>query len=321
MSVQDKTGHLQCCDEDDEKKFRELLFDVQCYTPAKESLLTYFNDNEYWYCSSEIFFSPFLIDSSAQDGIFPYACKDQSGNCVPLFKLGRQRWIVILNPSLLGEKLRVRYPTSNLQYRKIVVKKKLLGKLDSKLTSPTLSVFINRAEDLYDVFRLIYKKHGEMWMCCKLRQCFVYMFQNPHLFQTKVIITAVRRVVYDHRKDVSEHKDNEGELVACEVGFLVGDIYTSCTGAYSVSGCGLLQLRVTGEIMKSTRCSVWDLGMYLEYKKKFLGIEAIEKECWVKLVKYRRRKASSEDILSEIQDKYHDGVNVQALICLENNEA
>lgn len=314
MAFKRKTNHFHCCDEDEAENFCDNFFSVECYASTKKSFLRYFKDNIYLLCPSEDFFSPFVIESCTQEGIFPMACKISTDKVLPLLKLHQERCVVVLNSSALDEELSVMYPTSNHQYKKIVVKKKLLGEINNKLKSPALSVFINRAEDLYDVFRLIYRQHGEMWMCAKLRQCFVYMFQNPDLFQTKVIITAVRRVIYDFPKDVNKNEVKEGELVACEVGLLVGDIYTSCTGAFCLNGCGLLQLRITGEIMMNARCSVWDLGMYIDYKKEFLGTETMERKHWLKLVKYRRSKASAEDILGEIQNKYREGVNVQELI-------
>lgn len=89
------------------------------------------------------------------------------------------------------------------------------------------------------------------------------MYENPHLFKTHMISVEVW--------------DCDGNLVAGELGYCVGNCYTSQTGRerimiiftigfYKVSGTGTIQLCGLGKLLAKEGFQVWDFGMELGYK-------------------------------------------------------
>ena len=74
-----------------------------------------------------------------------------------------------------------------------------------------------------------------------------------------------------------------GDLVAGEIGYTCGSVYSSCTG-FSIKdkypGAGCVQLAALGAWLAKRGFKVWDLGMELDYK--FLGHEmSPTKGLWV----------------------------------------
>lgn len=63
----------------------------------------------------------------------------------------------------------------------------------------------------------------------------------------------------------------EGELVAGEVGYQCGAVYTSLSGFYEVSGAGAVQLACTARVLEQGRFAFWDLGMDAPYKDALGG--------------------------------------------------
>eukprot|EP00808_Paulinella_micropora_P009173 g34940.t1 len=56
-------------------------------------------------------------------------------------------------------------------------------------------------------------------------------------------------------------------LVAGELGYMHGSVYTSLTGARKVDGSGTVQLMALVKAMKKTGVKLWDLGMSMSYKE------------------------------------------------------
>lgn len=262
----------------------------------------------------EEFFCPNMVNWCLLRGIFPMAVSHQKKIYFAL-KLHTHRCVCLLDPSVIrapffsGENIG---ELSCFNGRDIHVKKNLLTKPNDKTKCAALSCFINRENDLCDAFELICAQHGEMWLCRSLRICLYHMFLNPNDYEAKVILTAVRRFSYGGPgAQLPPDEVEEGELVACEIGFLVGDIYTSATGAFCVNGAGLLQLALTAKLMETAGCKVWDLGMGMEYKHAHLKPVEIERNRWVNLVK--ERKKCEVNILNKLAN-YKSGITVSDVL-------
>jgi Leu/Phe-tRNA-protein transferase len=60
--------------------------------------------------------------------------------------------------------------------------------------------------------------------------------------------------------------DENDQLIAGELGYCCGAVYTSMTGFYSKSGAGTIQMHALARYMFHSGIELWDLGMSLEYK-------------------------------------------------------
>ncbi len=61
---------------------------------------------------------------------------------------------------------------------------------------------------------------------------------------------------------------DEETLVAGEVGYQCGSVYTSLSGFYTASGAGMVQLCATARLLESAEVAFWDLGMVVPYKEQ-----------------------------------------------------
>lgn len=81
-----------------------------------------------------------------------------------------------------------------------------------------------------------------------------------------------------------------GELVAGEIGYTCGGVYSSCTGftrKEEYPGAGSVQLAALGRWLARCSFDVWDLGMELDYKLE-LGARNVPRSEWAKLVRKLR---------------------------------
>lgn len=250
-------------------------------------------------------FAPDLIDSCCVRGIFPMTTEISN---IYLFapKLHTTRCVVVLVPK--AEKAPADAPL--FDDKLLGVSKHLRRAPLGATRRPCFDVFVNRTEDVADVFTLIVRQHGENWMCKRLRTCFMYMFAHQSEFRTKIIVTAVRRHAYTDAAPAEAAEGasragaaaevKEGELVAGEVGFLVGDVYTSATGGYCLSGAGSLQLAVLGAVLRRAGCQIWDLGMAMDYKTEKLSGVNISRKRWVSLITAHAKDSTTNRVVAEL---------------------
>jgi len=108
---------------------------------------------------------------------------------------------------------------------------------------------------------------------------------------TRTPVNAVRMV------SVEVYCKKSCKLVAGELGYTTGSMYTSLTGFYDpeCSGSGTAQLLLLGDWLLKKKCPVWDLGMGMEYKRKTLGAKEVPRKKWLELVKEYRDSGNEVD--------------------------
>lgn len=84
-----------------------------------------------------------------------------------------------------------------------------------------------------------------------------------------------------------------GDLVAGEIGYTCGAVYSSCTG-FSLKeqypGAGSVQLASLGRWLERCGFEVWDLGMEMSYKLE-LGCKTVPRDEWARLIRRLRDAA------------------------------
>ena len=90
-----------------------------------------------------------------------------------------------------------------------------------------------------------------------------------------------------HAKYLSWEIYHEGNLVAGELGYIVGRVYTSLSGFCSMDSAGTVQLCVTGSVLERHGFAFWDLGMHMDYKEH-LGAKAIPRKTFLQKLKAAR---------------------------------
>jgi len=104
-----------------------------------------------------------------------------------------------------------------------------------------------------------HNQHGEAWLYPPVVTAFKEITSKPdgiHVSQSNVIKLF----------SIELFEDKTGKLVAGELGYTNGAIYTSLTGFSCVSGAGTIQLYALGSLLHLRGFQLWDLGMSMEYK-------------------------------------------------------
>jgi Leu/Phe-tRNA-protein transferase len=101
-------------------------------------------------------------------------------------------------------------------------------------------------------------------------------------------------------------------LVAGELGYTVGTMYTSLTGFSNVSGAGSVQLAATGRLLQSCGYRWWDLGMDMAYKRH-LGAVLLDRPDFVQQVHACRTQRPTVALV-DVPMQAHLPRNCRALI-------
>ena len=107
-------------------------------------------------------------------------------------------------------------------------------------------------------------QHGDSWFHPPLVEAFIRMFHSKQ-YPTKL-----------HSIELWEGE----ELVAGEVGFVVGAAYASLSGFYHKSSAGTIQLCATAKLLEHHGFAYWDLGMEMPYKIN-LGASLIDRDLFL----------------------------------------
>eukprot|EP00939_MAST-03C_sp_MAST-3C-sp1_P003727 g3727.t1 len=131
-------------------------------------------------------------------------------------------------------------------------------------------------QDFEGVVKGCRAQHGMNWLSPPIVESFREMVKE----QTFTKGEAPHAGVTLHSFELWDTKT--GKLVAGELGYSVVDkIYTSLTGFSSASGAGTIQLCCTGRLLAARGFALWDLGMFMEYKKN-LGAKQMARKHFVR---------------------------------------
>ncbi len=95
-------------------------------------------------------------------------------------------------------------------------------------------------------------------------------YHHPDTWLIKPLCDAL---IFLHQKSIFDVKfhsieiyDND-TLIAGEIGYTTGAIYSSLAGFHTQNGSGSVQLAVLGKILQDSSFAFWDLGMPIPYKE------------------------------------------------------
>ncbi|KAL3912078.1 MAG: hypothetical protein SGILL_007027 [Bacillariaceae sp.] len=138
--------------------------------------------------------------------------------------------------------------------------------------SKNFTFSVNR--DFDRVVEACRKQHGpRCWLYPELVEIFREIHEPEHVealviptdqggtsSNSEVTITA-RQPCPVRLYSIEVRHEDTGELVAGELGYTVGSVFTSLTGFTSQSGAGSVQLAALGRLLCSLGFTLWDLGM------------------------------------------------------------
>ena len=121
----------------------------------------------------------------------------------------------------------------------------------------------------------------------------------------KPLCNAFTKIHYQEMFSVKLHSIEiyaDETLVAGEIGYTTGSIYTSLSGFHTQNGSGSVQLAVLGKILSESGFTFWDLGMDMIYKRT-LGAHSIDRpsflELWHQKAQAKTPQWSAKDLSSE----------------------
>ena len=161
------------------------------------------------------------------------------------------------------------------------------------------------------------EQHGAT---CWLYAPLVAAFENIHQHGREGFVTRVgdKATACPVRLYSVEVWDENNDLVAGELGYTVGSIFTSLTGFSRQDSAGSAQLAALGRLLGREGFTLWDLGMDMDYKR-VLGSHLMPREEFVEFV-HSVRVSSSHCALPVLEPSSGvfncrdiiDGTNVSA---------
>ncbi|EDO06608.1 Leucyl/phenylalanyl-tRNA protein transferase family protein [Babesia bovis T2Bo] len=171
------------------------------------------------------------------------------------------------------------------------------GKNAAKHMRITLDTVFNR------VIKGIVRQHGENWMYPEMQREFNQMYYQKHRYEVEGTTL--------HSVEVWQGR----ELVAGEIGFITGGVYTSVTGFHTVSSSGTFQMYSLAAILHFQGIDFWDLGMDIPYKRS-LGANVISRGAFIDAFTNAKRQERT----FEIPQRFRDHANGVALLEEFENE-
>lgn len=151
-------------------------------------------------------------------------------------------------------------------------------------------------------------QHGEGWLYRGLRWTLRTLFKNGYTGSRDIHVGVHSFELWD----------SDGRLVAGDLGYTVGGVYTSMTGfrLQCSQGAGEVQLVLTSALLQKMGYSWWDLGMVMKYKAR-LGARVITRAAFIdrlhkdrdKRIKFHHERSGGQELLRHLQQAMRDSQN------------
>mmetsp|Transcript_44427 Transcript_44427/g.128586 ORF Transcript_44427/g.128586 Transcript_44427/m.128586 type:complete len:336 (+) Transcript_44427:51-1058(+) len=151
-----------------------------------------------------------------------------------------------------------------------------------------------------DVMLGCIRQHGEGWLYRGLRWLLRRLFKEGYRGSRSINVGVHSLELWS----------SDGELVAGDLGYTVGGVYTSMTGfrKQDTRGAGEVQLVLTGALLHKMGYDWWDLGMVMKYKAR-LGARVISREAFIsrlhgdrnKPTRFAHERCAGQELLGHLQ--------------------
>lgn len=244
-------------------------------------------------------FDPAIVEACCQQGIFPMTMCIGQGLALFAAKIHVSRCVVDLTQRVVVSRSHVK-------------------------RARHFGVVIDDPAMFEPVCRMVLDAHGgdtaRCWLTPALRQCLHHMFVHSDQYATKIHIIALvenETVVPQPPTTTATTTGDEAMPAACppgpvvrivagEIGFSVGNIFASMTGAFTKTGSGSAQLTVLRELLVRCGYKHWDLGMAMKYKTAMLHGEEMPRARWLSCVAANRHVPPSVALLSSYRGRTLD---------------
>lgn len=217
--------------------------------------------NEFYPFCFSLDFSPEWIDKICYNGYFP-----MSENIQTFFEDADRRFVVLL--------IKYHRERAVLDINKLLINK--------SVARYAKNLVLTIDKDYAGCINGIWETHGESWLYEELARTFNKLYRTDN-YKTRVY-------------SIELWDKNTGELVAGELGYKVGGLYTSLSGFRRRNSCGSVQLALLGKILKSCGIDYWDFGMAMQYKLN-LGAEVLSRNEFVEIL--NRYKDEKRELLCD----------------------
>ncbi len=158
--------------------------------------------------------------------------------------------------------------------------------VEKKMKKISKRFYLTINENFEKCADMINQTYEDSWLCEALVQSYMTILKNKS-YSTKFYSFELWQ---------------DQEMVAGELGYLVGGTYTSLSGFHKVNHSGKVQMCSTAELLIQYGIELWDLGMELPYKLD-LGATVISKlEFLDKMLKLRKKKISVNKVNKNAYD-------------------
>lgn len=141
--------------------------------------------------------------------------------------------------------------------------------------------------------------HGDGWLTKELTDTFKLLHQERNTRKVAFIsfeLWSTENQAQGTAKDKIEHNTQTSKnLIAGEIGYLIGQCYTSLTAFKKASGAGNVQLLATAGLLSENGIDLLDLGMPMTYKMS-LGAQCFQRSEYIKTLLEAYSQKRPEDL-------------------------